>query len=478
MNPCNTIQLVDDQNNPTQIADKLLAHQKGWLHRAFSVFVFRKTETGFELLLQQRHPDKYHSGNLWTNTCCSHPNVNEQIVQAGERRLTEEMGITVSLTEVGVFHYTADVGNGLIENEIDHVLVGFSNPSTIPFNQQEVATYRWCEISVLQKELREHPTHFTRWFAQAFEHALTDQRFHDTSEALDIQNRIQHYQTRVETALENALSTLGNPPSHLQKAMQYAVLNGGKRIRPLLVYATAHCFTEDLTIADHAAVAVEFIHCYSLIHDDLPAMDDDDLRRGKPSCHKMFDEATAILAGDALQAYSFEQLTSLPAAFSHDLQIRMIQILANSIGPQGMAEGQMQDILAVGKTLELQALETMHAKKTGALITASVLLGALAGQCQDETVLAQLNQFATHIGLAFQIHDDILDIEATTDILGKPQGADRAKQKPTYPALFGIASSKQKMKLLYQAAMDCLTGLNVRIDTLAALADYMVTREY
>lgn len=260
--------------------------------------------------------------------------------------------------------------------------------------------------------------------------------------------------------------------------MRYSALNGGKRVRPLLVYLTGMALgakTEDL---DNAAVAVEMIHCYSLIHDDLPAMDDDDLRRGQPTCHIKFDEATAILAGDALHTQAFEVLSEALSPQAAPQQLDMIRFLARASGSLGMGGGQAIDLETTNKRIDINTLENMHRMKTGALIKASVLLGAYcAGKIGDQD-RQSLEQYADAIGLAFQVQDDILDIESDTETLGKPQGSDLAKQKNTYPALLGLDGSKQKLQDLLQLALQALSKLPYNTEPLADLARYINNRQY
>ena len=289
---------------------------------------------------------------------------------------------------------------------------------------------------------------------------------------------IRDYQDRVEQALEHWLPPATMPPVTLHQAMRYAVLGGGKRVRPLLVYATGAALNIPLTQLDGPACAVEIIHAYSLVHDDLPAMDNDELRRGKPTCHVAFDEATAILAGDALQALAFHILAHDPAMVDNaTLRLQMVAMLADSSGSHGMAGGQAIDLEAVGKTLNVAELENMHIHKTGALIRASVRLAALSQPVIDTAVLDRLDHFAKCIGLAFQIHDDILDVESDTETLGKPQGADRERNKPTYPAILGLAESRTMTQDLYQQSLDSLDTLDARTDTLRWLAGYIVARK-
>ncbi len=294
---------------------------------------------------------------------------------------------------------------------------------------------------------------------------------------MDLAERLQVYQTCVENALDKWLPATTIQPQHLHEAIRYAVLGEGKRIRPVLVYATGEAFGLELKNLNGPACAVEMIHAYSLIHDDLPAMDNDDLRRGRPTCHKAFDEATAILAGDALQALAFHVLAH-DEGISVDAQqrLRMIDILAHASGSRGMAGGQAIDLASVGKKLNITELENMHIHKTGALIRASVEMGALAKQDVDEESFNNVSHYAKCIGLAFQIQDDILDIESDTETLGKPQGSDIERNKPTYPNLLGLAGAKESAKQLLQEALDSISGFNKQADPLRWIANYIVQR--
>lgn len=288
----------------------------------------------------------------------------------------------------------------------------------------------------------------------------------------------QYWQERLETQLLASLPSANKAPEKLHQAMRYSALNGGKRVRPLLVYLTGMTLgakTEDL---DKAAVAVEMIHCYSLIHDDLPAMDDDDLRRGQPTCHIQFDQATAILAGDALHTQAFEVLTEALSSQAAPQQLDMIRFLAQASGSLGMGGGQAIDLESTNKSIDINILENMHRMKTGALIKASVLLGAYCAGKIDEQDRQSLEQYADAIGLAFQVQDDILDIESDTETLGKPQGSDLAKQKNTYPALLGLNGSKQKLQDLLQLALQALEKLPYNTDALADLARYINNRQH
>ncbi len=284
---------------------------------------------------------------------------------------------------------------------------------------------------------------------------------------------INEHQERVILALQATLSF--QPASEkLYQAICYCLLNPGKRMRPLLVYATGLSLGAESATLDWVAIAIELIHCYSLIHDDLPAMDDDDLRRGLPTCHKAFDEATAILAGDALQALAFEILSSPQSSISPQHQLQMIQCLAKASGPQGMVGGQMLDLEGENSQLNLTEIQAIHSLKTGALISASIELGALAGAA-DLQSLKSLQTFGQHLGIAFQIQDDILDVEGETQILGKSQGADQLLGKSTYPKLLGLENSKLKLREHYEAAVAALEPLN-NTDYLIGLANWTIKR--
>ncbi len=258
--------------------------------------------------------------------------------------------------------------------------------------------------------------------------------------------------------------------------MRYSVLDGGKRVRPLLVYAAGQAVGAPAGTLDAAACAVECIHAYSLVHDDLPSMDDDDLRRGKPTCHKAFGEAEAILAGDALQALAFHILAHADMEADAARRLRMIELLAQAAGSRGMVGGQSIDLAAVGRELDIAELEDMHIHKTGALIRASVLLGALCAQRVSNTASEALDHFGKYIGLAFQVQDDILDVTATTETLGKRAGADRALNKPTYPSLLGLNGARDRARELHQAALDSLACLGEPADPLRWLAQYVIGR--
>lgn len=282
---------------------------------------------------------------------------------------------------------------------------------------------------------------------------------------------------RVNQKLEEVLPNSSLVPRRLHEAMRYATCAGGKRVRPLLVYASGLAVGGELEELDDSACAVELIHSYSLVHDDLPAMDDDDLRRGQPTCHRAFDEATAVLVGDALQSMAFELLARPRERLSPSLQLEMVRVLALASGSRGMAGGQALDIDAVGRgqELSLPELENMHIHKTGALIRASVQLGALAGGATD-SVLHSLDHYAKAIGLAFQVQDDILDVTTDTHTLGKTQGKDEAANKPTYTSLLGLGGARQKAAELLEEALESLAGFGREADHLRNLAHYVVER--
>ena len=289
---------------------------------------------------------------------------------------------------------------------------------------------------------------------------------------------LAHCQRQVDAQLARYLPEHNHSPLH--QAMRYSLFNGGKRIRPALCYSAAELFDAVTPATHRAAAALEMIHAYSLIHDDLPAMDDDDLRRGKPTCHIAFGEATAILAGDGLQALAFEVLADpeQPEAGDAQLALRMLRELASAAGPAGMVGGQALDLGAVNRVLDLPALEAMHNAKTGALITASVQLGALSSGAATASELEALRRFSAAIGVAFQVKDDILDVESHTDTLGKRQGADRALNKPTYTSLLGLDGAKAKLAQLHHAAHESLAPFGTRSTRLAALADFIVSRDH
>lgn len=298
----------------------------------------------------------------------------------------------------------------------------------------------------------------------------------------DLTPALQGLAQRADRILAGLLPDATQPPEDLHQAMRYAVLGGGKRMRPLLVYAAGEAFSAPLTRLDGAAAAVEIIHAYSLVHDDLPAMDDDALRRGRPTCHILFGEAMAVLAGDALQALAFDVLANHQAMDTkgQDLdattRLQMLRVLSHACGSHGMAGGQAFDLSAVGRALSAHELERMHVHKTGALIRASVRLGALAAGCADADVLDALERYAHCIGLAFQIRDDILDVEGATAQLGKTAGKDAANDKPTYPAILGLQRSREQLVELTDEALDAIRVLGRDAHALQDLARFVAER--
>ena len=289
--------------------------------------------------------------------------------------------------------------------------------------------------------------------------------------------QLQVYQKSVETALNYWLPKGNSEPKKLHEAMRYSVLAEGKRIRPILLYATGEAFGVELGKLNGPACAVEIMHAYSLIHDDLPSMDDDDLRRGRPTCHKVFDEATAILAGDALQALAFQILAMDPKIETNDSQrLKMIETLSLASGSRGMAGGQAIDLASVGLELNIDELENMHSHKTGALIKASAEIGALSAKDISSELFISISNYAKYIGIAFQIKDDILDIESDTAVLGKPQGSDIALNKPTYPNLLGLDGAKKMADKLHLKAIKCLDVFDKKAKMLRQIADYIIKR--
>jgi farnesyl diphosphate synthase len=289
--------------------------------------------------------------------------------------------------------------------------------------------------------------------------------------------RMESYRARIEQVLDRCLALPDAGTPRLREAMRYSTLGGGKRLRPALVYLTGESLGAALTDLDAPAAAVELIHVYSLVHDDLPAMDDDDLRRGRPTCHRAYDEATAILVGDALQALAFSVLADdsmgkvVPA-----IRLSMIRTLAQAAGTTGMAGGQAVDLAAVGETLSVDAVENMHRRKTGALIKGSVLLGAIGAGIDSGPDFRALELFGDEIGLAFQIQDDILDVEGDAAVLGKTTGADAALSKPTYPSTVGLPAARDRACDLRDRAIRALIPLGARNAPLVELAQFVVSR--
>ena len=289
------------------------------------------------------------------------------------------------------------------------------------------------------------------------------------------QDWAQQQQARIETVLARTLPAADVAPQTLHSAMRYSALGGGKRVRALLCYAAAELCNTELKIADAAASAVELIHAYSLVHDDMPCMDDDDLRRGKPSCHKQYDDATALLVGDALQSLAFEVLAAPQLCANAHQQVQLLHMLAIASGSTGMAGGQAIDLGAVGKPLTQAQLESMHQLKTGALIQASVLLGAISGSTAQ---IKAVSEYARNIGLAFQVVDDILDVEADTSTLGKTAGKDAMSQKPTYVTLLGLVEAKAYAAQLYENAILSLVTFGEEARRLRELASFITQRQF
>jgi farnesyl diphosphate synthase len=285
-------------------------------------------------------------------------------------------------------------------------------------------------------------------------------------------------QKLVEARLQALLPSSETVPSRLHTAMRYAVLGGGKRVRPLLACAAGELSGASLERTLLAGAAVELIHAYSLVHDDLPSMDDDVLRRGKPTCHVEFDEATALLVGDALQSLAFEVLAEHPLSDQPSIQLEMVRILAAAAGSRGMAGGQAIDLAAVGKRLSVPELETMHLHKTGTVIRAALALGACCGTPLSAAELERVDRFARSIGLAFQVVDDILDAEASTATLGKTAGKDARSDKPTYVSTLGLAPAKTLARELRDEALQALAPFGDRAERLGQLADYIVMRQF
>jgi len=282
------------------------------------------------------------------------------------------------------------------------------------------------------------------------------------------------HQQRVEAVLARTLPDAHALPARLHEAMRYAVLGGGKRVRALLSYAAAELAGATPNAADAAAAAVELIHAFSLVHDDMPCMDDDDLRRGKPSCHKQYDDATALLVGDALQSMAFECLANTGTTQA----LKQVQVLAKATGSRGMCGGQSIDLQSTGKLLSRDALETMHQYKTGALIEAAALLGAYAAENTAQTLIDTLTHYSQHMGLAFQVVDDILDATADTQTLGKTAGKDALQEKSTYVSLLGLEAAKALVNTLYAQTLERLAGFGPQADPLRGIAKFICERPF
>jgi farnesyl diphosphate synthase len=293
----------------------------------------------------------------------------------------------------------------------------------------------------------------------------------------DFQSWIAVRQSHFEAVLSELLPRAEIAPQRLHEAMRYAVLDGGKRVRPLLVFAAGELAGADASRLNIAAAAVELIHAYSLVHDDMPCMDDDVLRRGKPTCHVQYDEATALLVGDSLQTLALQLLAEHRLSDDAQRQLDMIKLLAVASGSRGMAGGQAIDLASVGKSLTLPELEFMHIHKTGALIRAAVLLGAHCGSVSPAQ-LNKLDRFGKIIGLAFQVVDDVLDCEADTATLGKTAGKDADNGKPTYVSLLGILEARDMAQRLHREALETLAEFGDAAQRLRELADFIVLRKF
>ncbi len=306
------------------------------------------------------------------------------------------------------------------------------------------------------------------------------------SAQLDFDAWVKLKQAHIEAVLDRILPSADLVPKTLHSAMRYSILGGGKRVRALLCYAAAEVYIQDtsstdISLADSAACALELIHAYSLVHDDMPCMDDDDLRRGKPSCHKQYDEATALLVGDSLQSLAFSAISQTSPSQNAQQQLQMLHILAKAAGSLGMAGGQAIDLSSVGKPLNQTELETMHRLKTGALIEAAVLIGAASAQSvasTNNTEILALTRYATNIGLAFQVVDDILDVEGDSNTLGKTAGKDADNNKPTYVSLLGLEAAKIYAKQLHHEALAALKPLSKQALRLQQLADFIMQRRF
>jgi len=284
-------------------------------------------------------------------------------------------------------------------------------------------------------------------------------------------------QTRVEQVLAQELSKISTVSDRLNEAIHYAVFNGGKRFRPTLCYAAAITLGGTAEQVNSASAAIELIHCYSLVHDDLPAMDDDDLRRGKPTCHIAYDEATAILVGDALQAYSFQVLAQLNPEIPSRQKLAMLRSLAIASGSEGMASGQALDLASTGRDCTLEQLERIHHYKTGKIISACIDLCAQGLGEENGNRHRALQEYGKLLGLAFQVKDDILDVEGNTETLGKTQGSDQALNKSTYPNLMGLETAKELTQSLHQQALQALKDFGTEADLLRELSYYVIHRE-
>ena len=306
------------------------------------------------------------------------------------------------------------------------------------------------------------------------------------SAQLDFDAWVKLKQAHLEQVLDRVLPSADLIPTTLHSAMRFSILGGGKRVRALLCYAAAEVYIQDtsstdISLTDNAACALELIHAYSLVHDDMPCMDDDDLRRGKPSCHKQYDDATALLVGDSLQSLAFSAISQTSPSQNAQQQLQMLHILAKAAGSLGMAGGQAIDLSSVGKPLNQTELETMHRLKTGALIEAAVLIGAASAQPEasiNNAEILALTRYAANIGLAFQVVDDILDVEGDSSILGKTAGKDANNNKPTYVTLLGLEAAKTYAKQLHDEALAALKPFSTQALRLQQLADFIMHRRF
>lgn len=288
-------------------------------------------------------------------------------------------------------------------------------------------------------------------------------------------SKMSGHRDRIERCLERTLPPADKVPSILHEAMRYAVLNGGKRIRPLLVYASGECLNVNMDKLDAPATAIELLHAFSLVHDDLPAMDDDDMRRGQPTVHRKFDEATAILAADALQPLAFQAIATCPV-LSAEESSSLIALISEACGSQGMTGGQAIDLASEGKHLSVAELTELHSLKTGALIRAAVTSACYLTEQIDDARRSAMNQFSVDIGLAFQIRDDILDVNGNADLVGKPIGSDAGLNKATWPSVFGMDESIRRCDELLASAMEALTIFGSDAEQLRSLGNYIVAR--
>ena len=296
---------------------------------------------------------------------------------------------------------------------------------------------------------------------------------------MNIQEYLHRRQQRINKTLKKILPSINKEPRQLHRAMNYAVFNGGKRIRSALIYAVGESLRAKNAVLSKCSAAVELMHAFSLVHDDLPAIDNDNLRRGKPACHKAFGEATALLAGDALLTLSFEVLSSFTRQqVRPKINLKMIQILSHYCGSLGMAGGEALDVAMADKEISLKKLAEIYKLKTSYLICASVLLGALAAQCDEKNILNNLEKYGLYLGLAFQIHDDLIGILSPTELLGKPQGSDVLKNKPTFPTLIGVEKAKIKEKECFDIAGYYLKKAGIEDEKLIALGEFIITRDF